>query len=55
MGKRKTFIALLFLFAAVSNLRAQTFEVNQPAPAKKGKQKAAPQKPAEENSNGIGW
>ena len=52
---RKTFIALLFLFAATSYLVAQTFEVNQPAPAKKGKQKAAPKKPAEEGASGIGW
>jgi tetratricopeptide (TPR) repeat protein len=54
MRKGKILIALSFLFA-VSLLSAQTFEVNQPAPAKKGKQKTAPKKTTEENSNGIGW
>src|SRR4051794_889461 len=54
MRKGKILIALSFLFA-VSLLSAQTFEVNQPAPAKKGKQKAAPKKTTDENSNGIGW
>ena len=55
MGKGTTFIALLILLAAGPGLRAQTFEVNQPAPAKKGQQKAKTQKRPEGNASGIGW
>lgn len=55
MGRKTVSIALLFLVATLPAMMAQTFEVNQPAPAKKGKQKSTPKKPAEENANGIGW
>src|SRR5207249_3033563 len=50
-------IALLFLFAAIPLLRAQTFEVNQP-PASKNPKKGKPKSSAPAKStgeNGIGW
>ena len=55
MGKTKIAIVLLFFAAAVPLLPGQTFEVNQPASAKKGKQKSKPARPTGESSNGIGW
>lgn len=55
MGKRVISIALLLLAAFVPSLVSQTFEVNQPAPSKRGKQKPAAHTPPEEGSNGIGW
>src|SRR5215469_3482371 len=55
MGKRAILIAIFFLGAAsMPSLLGQTFEINQPH-AKKGKQKTATQRPAEESTNGIGW
>jgi tetratricopeptide (TPR) repeat protein len=57
MDRRALSLVFLFLFAAVSLVPAQTFEVNQPSASsnKKGKKAAAQSAPSEENANGIGW
>src|SRR6478752_10618341 len=59
MGKRAISITLVvaFAFSAVTLLKAQTFEINQPSKqnAKKGKKAPAAQQPRSENANGIGW
>src|SRR5215472_7447184 len=57
MDKRAISIVFLLLFAAVSLLPAQTFEVSQPSAStnKKGKKAAAQPAPGEENAKGIGW
>lgn len=57
MGKKTISIALLLFALAAPWSAAQTFEVNQPAPKKntKGKRATAAEKPADENSTGIGW
>ena len=45
---------MLFFFAAGPLLCAQTFEINQPPKARKGRAKSSPTPPAE-NDSGIGW
>ena len=59
MGKRAISITLVvaFAFSAVTLLKAQTFEINQPSKqnAKKGKKAPAAAQPPSDNANGIGW